>query len=335
MTGQMWPIQGASKAKRILWGSPQNHVSWAYMKMLRETDKTMRVHDVNPYVEVYQFGEGFYGLFNQNCDGAGDVWMYVVIGPEKALVVDTAFGLGNLRGLIDELTGGMEILVVNTHLGPDHSFGNVHFDTVYCHEYEVENIKGRVKPGAWDYLFDENGDNIWLQFDRKDLPEYREYELIGVPDGHVFNLGDDYDIEVVWTGGHAAGHAMFLDKKGRRLFAGDDICSDVIGCGGGPREGMFYNEYRNLQTYRDCLEKLVTRLDEFDYLFPGHFMVNLENHLLVDVLEALNAVVSNPEDYDYKIEDAAGGGEARARMHKYVKGFGTIAYSANGVYPPK
>ena len=79
----MLPIKGASKAKRIKWGSPQNQISWAYMKLLRENNKTMKVYDINPYIEVYQFRDNMYGLFNQNCDGAGDVWQYLIIGPEK------------------------------------------------------------------------------------------------------------------------------------------------------------------------------------------------------------------------------------------------------------
>jgi hypothetical protein len=45
----------------------------------------------------------------------GAPWMYLVIGHEKALLVDTSFGLGNLKGLVDEITGAMEVIVVNTH----------------------------------------------------------------------------------------------------------------------------------------------------------------------------------------------------------------------------
>lgn len=333
---RMWPIHGQSRAKRIAWGAPQNQISWAYMKMLREGNATCRVYDCNPYVEVYQFRDNLYGLFNQNNDGAGDVWMYVLIGPEKAMVIDTACGLGNQRALVEELVGGKPYIVVNTHLGPDHSYGNVHYDRVYCHEYEVENIKSRVKPGMFDYLFDENGAPVWLEFDRADLPEYRDYDLIGVPDGHVFHLGEDYDVELVWTAGHAAGHAMYLDKKGRMLFAGDDVCSDVIGCGPGPREGMYYQQYANIQTYRERLEKLCQRLDEFDYIFPGHFMVNLENALLPDILKTLNAVLKDPEHCDYKLESVGGmGGGKKVRYHKFVKGFGTVAYSPGGVYRPE
>lgn len=334
MTNRMPPIHGQSKAKRIKWGDPQNQTSWAYMKMLREGDKTCRVYEENPYVEVYRLKDNLYGLFNQNNDGAGDVWMYVLIGPEKAMVIDTACGLGDQRRLIDRLTGGKELIVVNTHLGPDHSFGNCRYDTVYCHEYEVENIQGRVKPGMFDFLFDEQGKLKWLEFDPKDLPEYRDYALIGVSNHTVFNLGEDYDVELIWTGGHAAGHAMYLDKKGRVLFAGDDVCSDVIGCGPGPRAGMFYQQYANVETYRDNLTELVSRLDEFDYIYPGHFMIHLENDLLVNILKALNGILEKPEG-DYREKRVGGTGIPETRCYKFIEGFGTVGYKPSGVFRPK
>ena len=328
MTGEMWPINGASKAKRIKWGSPQNQISWAYMKMLREGNKTMKVYDINPYIEVYQFYDNLYGLFNQNCDGAGDVWMWLIIGPKKAMLIDTACGLGDMKGLVHKITGGMPLIVANTHGHPDHARGNCRFDKVYCHESLVPNLKTQDEH-MWDNLFDASGKNIWLEFDRKDLPAFRKYEIAGVPDGYTFNLGGDYEVELVFTGGHAPQHAMFLDKKGRYLFAGDDVCSDVTGCGNG-------GQYANLTTYRDCLAKLVARLDEFDYIFPGHFMVNLENHLLVNFLETLNEAISNPDSYDYKVEHINGSnGTKNERMHKFIKGFSTIAYTKNGIYPPK
>mgnify|MGYP000512569748 CR=1 FL=1 len=87
MLREMTPIQGLSKAKRLSWFGPQNLVSYTYMKRLREHDDTRRVYDCDPYVEVYQFRGNLYGLFVPNCDGAGDVWQWLTIGPEKCLLV--------------------------------------------------------------------------------------------------------------------------------------------------------------------------------------------------------------------------------------------------------
>ncbi|MCK7536436.1 MAG: hypothetical protein MZV63_38400 [Marinilabiliales bacterium] len=137
----------------------------------------------------------------------------------------------------------------------------------------------------------------------KTCPQFKKYEIVGVTDGHTFNLGGDYEVELVFTGGHAAGHAAYLDKKGRNLFTGDNICSDVSGCGSvniikpGP-----YGENTSLKAYRDNVQRLVNRMGEYDYIFPQHFMNDIENNLMPKILEACDAILANPEKPDYTIE---------------------------------
>jgi hypothetical protein len=64
-------------------------------------------------------------------------------------------------------------------------------------------------------------------------------------------------------------------------------------------------------------------------------MVNLENHLMFSLLETVNAVINDPNCYDYKITHiSGGGGPGRVRMHKFIRGFSTIAYTESGVYVP-
>ena len=109
-----------------------NYISWAFLKQLREHHDTRKVYDINPYVEVFQFEKNFYGLYTHNIDGKGDVWMYVIVGPEKAMLIDTAYGLGDLEELVNEITGNLPLIVVNTHTGPDHCLGNFRFKTIYC-----------------------------------------------------------------------------------------------------------------------------------------------------------------------------------------------------------
>ena len=323
MRGQMWPIEGLSKARRIKWDAPQNQISWAYMKELREHDKTRRVYGVNPYIEVYQFRDNLYSLFHPNCDGMGDVWMHLIVGPEKAMLIDTGYGLGDLKGLVDEITGGKEVIVVNTHDHFDHAYGNCRFGRVYCHEYLVPYLETQHEH-MWDYLFDAFGNNIWLDFDRKDLPVFQKYEILGVPDGTTWDLGGGYEVELIFTGGHAAGHAAYLDKHDRILFTGDNICSDVSGCGSVniTRGNGPYQECTQLSFYRDRVKLLVDRMDEYDYIFPQHFMLNLENNLMPNILEALDDILADPANCDYKIESW---GKDRTvkneRFFKFVKGF--------------
>ena len=328
---QMYPIQGLSKARRLKWDSPQNVISWAYMKELREHDKTRRVYDVDPYIEVYQFRDNLYSLFHPNCDGKGDVWMHLIVGPERALLIDTGYGLGDIRGLADLITGGKELIVVNTHDHFDHAYGNCRFEKVYCHEYLVPYLEMQ-HAHIWDYLFDEFGDNIWLDFDRKDLPVFKKYEIVGVPDGYTWDLGDGYEVELIFTGGHAAGHAAYLDKHNRILFPGDNICSDISGCGSvgdcvrpGP-----HSECQQLAFYRERVKLLVDRMDEYDYIFPSHLMLNIENNLMPNILSALDEILADPGACDYKIETWSkfpGPGQKNTRYFKYIKGFSVIGYN--------
>lgn len=324
---QMWPIKSGLKSKRIKFEALQNQISWAYMKELREHNKTRKIYDINPYVEVYQFRDNLYELFTENCDGMGDVYMHLIVGPEKAMLIDTAYGLGDIKGLVDKITGGKPLIVVNTHEHFDHAYGNCRFDKVYCHEYLVPYLKNQNEH-MWDYLFDEYGNNIWLEFDRKDLPVFKKYEIAGVPDGHKFNLGGDYEVELIFTGGHSAGHAAFLDKKNRILFPGDNICSDVSGCGSvnitkvGP-----HAENTSLKVYRDNVNRLVNRMDEYDYIFPNHFMVDIENNLMLNVLAACDSILANPENFDYKIEKwGKNSTEPSVRYFKFIKNFSVIGY---------
>jgi glyoxylase-like metal-dependent hydrolase (beta-lactamase superfamily II) len=131
------------------------------------------------------------------------------------------------------------------------------------------------------------------------------------------------------------GHASYLDKKNRILYAGDDVSSDVSGSGPGPDPATPNGQFANLTVYRDQLTRLVAHCDEYDYLFPGHFIVNLENSVLICMLETLNEIIANPEGYDYKTESMSGRGVKQERMYRFVKGFGTVAYTQNDIYPSR
>ena len=91
-------------------------------------------------------------------DESSYVWSYLIVGPEKALQIDSSFGLGNLKGLIDEITGGKPIIVGNTHCSCDHSFGNSQFDKAYGYKDLADDMNWKQDPGIWDYLVDENGE---------------------------------------------------------------------------------------------------------------------------------------------------------------------------------
>jgi glyoxylase-like metal-dependent hydrolase (beta-lactamase superfamily II) len=331
MDGCNWPIESGIKSKRIKWISPPDQITWAWYKELRENNKTKKIYDIDPYVEVYQFLNNVYGLFTENADGMGDVWMYLIVGPEKAMLIDTSYGIGDLKGLVDQITGGKPLYVVNTHGHYDHAYGDCRFDRVYCHKYEVPRISSQDEH-IWDYLFDENGNNIWLEFDKKDLPVFKKFEVIGCEDGHIFNLGGDYEIEMIWLPGHAPGHATYLDKKNRVLFTGDGACYDRIGLGvdDGPNPKQpYFPEVCNVKSYRPQLAKIVERLGEFDYVYPQHGIVRLEKCILPNILKACDEILANPDSYDRMLCWTNSVGVQISYRMKCIDGYGAVGFNKN------
>lgn len=313
------------KSHRLKSREPIDQRCQAFMKELRERHKGKMIYSVNPYAEVYPVREGVYAIFTESLDGAGDVWSYLITGEKRAMLVDTGFGVGDLKGLCGLLCGDRELIVVNTHPHIDHAYGNCQFERVFCHEYAVPRLKQMHRPDAWDHLFDETGKPIWAYFDRADIVPFQDYEIIGVPDGYTFDLGNDHQVELIFTAGHSSGHCMFLDKKKRLLFAGDDVISMRIQIGG-PMPDDPFGDYATVRKYQQQMKRLAGRKDEFDSVFPGHFVFDLENYVVEDLAAAAGEIINDPSSYDYEEDVDTPRGPVH-RFQKFVPGLGTLAYT--------
>lgn len=312
------------KSKVLMEREPVESLSKAWMRELRQYNNTKKVYDVNPYAEVYQFRGNVYGILTDSADGMGAPWIYLIVGPERGMLIDTGFGIGNLKGLVKELIGDKPYDVVNTHAHFDHCYGNCQFDRVYCHEYEAPYLESKRNPHIWDYLFDEKGNNIWCAFDKEDIITFQEYKICPCPDGYCFQLGQGYEVELIFLGGHSAGHAAYLDKRNRILFCGDDFISMRVGIGG-PKPNMPYGEYATIPAFCKEVEKLAGRVAEFDSLFPGHFILDIESSTVLEMLKVLKRIEKDPDDFDYEEKNHKG----VLTRFCFVKGLGTLAYNQN------
>lgn len=320
-------VKSNIKGKKVLehWREPENPIRYAFAKLLRERDKTKRVYDVDPFVEVYDLREDIIGIYTESLDGMGDSWIFLINGPEKALLIDTSFGLGDLKGLVHELIGNKPYYVANTHSHFDHAYGNYQFDRVYCHEYEAPKLLANMNDKVWDYLFDENGNGKWYDFKREDLCKFKEYEVVGVPDGYTFDLGGGHEVELVFLPGHSDGHCGFLDKKNRIFFPGDDCCVGAIGIGRQPNTP--YNKYATVEAFYKELQKITARVSEYDSLFPSHGPVETGPVMLFSAMEACKAVLDDPSCYDMRKESPRG-----IQFGKMIFESGYLSYGKNSVY---
>lgn len=339
------PIHSELKSRRIVW-EPEKPVRWSFMKVLRETSTLKEFYpDINPYTEAYKVRDNTWALYNDSFDGAGDVWMYLIDGPEKAMLVDDSFGIGDLKGLIRKLIGDKELIVVNTHAHFDHCYGNAQFDKVYCHEYEVPDIQSKNNPNIWDYLFNQTdhdlnvwgetihpGEPVYTHFDRKDViidldhkENYKPYEVVGVKDGYMFDLGGGYEVEAVLLPGHTPGMCGFYDHHNRTLF-----CGDCTGMSGRPA-GTPFGEYATVEGMHDQLVKLKPRFAEMSGVFPGHGMLDQSPVIMQYLLDTTERILKDPENYDKKQEFERNGKHTVSYV-KLIEQWSSVRYSPNRVY---
>lgn len=285
----------------------QLHRLWADGKAWRPKDY--------PLAEVFETVPGVYSIFGRSPGAGGDAWTHLIIGEERAMVVDTGFGIGDLRGLIESLTD-KSYDVFNTHFHGDHTFGNVQFDRVYIHRYDLEPLQKMLTPTAREGFVPDEGEFYTL----KDIPPFKPYEVLPVDEGYTFDLGGGETLEVVHLPGHTAGGAALLDHKKRILFSGDAICGTPTFIFGALPAGE-YQDYYTVHAFRDALEKLAKRVGEFDVLYPGHNYLGVPNEIVPQELQVCESILANPDQYDDML-----GSIGRTGMVRQI-GWGSVAYS--------
>ncbi len=165
--------------------------------------------------------------------GWGYCLSYLLIGEEKALLIDTGFGIADLKSYVEDLTD-LPLMVVNSHVHPDHSGGNRQFDTIYIGEHEWDSKKGFIFP-------------IETVPGKKGCPEVENggaYRFETLSDEQVIELGNR-PVTVYHVPGHTKGSIVFYDQKTTNLFSGDAIVKRI-----------FYGAGVPLSLYRAALIKL-------------------------------------------------------------------------------
>lgn len=147
----------------------------------------------------------------------GNVFMELLLGGEKALLIDTGYGFGDLKKAIRRITD-LPLIIVNTHAHPDHTCGNWQFDEpVWIHARDLENCSLYNTPEARLTAMPKEKPDDFLE---KEYLQGGTGHLTAAKEGQVFDLGG-LELEVVELPGHTGGSIGLMDRAGRRLFVGD------------------------------------------------------------------------------------------------------------------
>ena len=254
-------------------------------------EKEHKVYDVDPYVMVFE-DEDVPGVFHIYYDAhskGASAWMHLIVGQERALLIDTAFGIGDLRGLVETLTD-KPVDVVNTHFHGDHSAGNGQFETIFIHKYDIpylemsEKAENRLLPAPGTYR-------------EEDIIPLRSAKHVAMEDGFVFCLGEGHEVEVIHMPGHAAGGCMLLDRKYNLLFSGDAVVFTptlIIGRFPAP----YYPEYLTVTAFRDALKKALPRCQNVKKLYTGHSVQGISPVYLTDMINCCEKIIAHPDQYE-------------------------------------
>jgi glyoxylase-like metal-dependent hydrolase (beta-lactamase superfamily II) len=215
-------------------------------------------------------------LLNDNNEATG----YVVVGNEKAVLIDTMNGYENVKTIVESITD-LPFVVVNTHGHCDHVGGNIFVKEAYIHPGDLPLAKEHIK-----YITESER---YKNSPEKPVPA--EWKFI-LP-GDVVDLGDN-KLEVYGVPGHTKGCICLLDRKHRILFSGDGII---------PHIWMQLDESLPLQELINSIQKLDKIKGEYDMILAGHSRapesVDLPEQLKAAVQEILDGKTEEDKDYKY------------------------------------
>lgn len=179
-----------------------------------------RVPVAGDWFEIYRIQPDLYAIYEPG--HFQEVISYLITGREKALLVDTGLGMGNIRQVVEQLTS-LPVVVMNTHTHFDHIGGNALFDTVYAPDHPearrrlsagatAAELAGEVTEGAnarpWPQGFDPAHYTI------------TPCSFTPAPEGTVFDLGG-WKLRVIDTPGHSPDSIMLAEDDRKLLFTGD------------------------------------------------------------------------------------------------------------------
>lgn len=207
---------------------------------------------MNKFYEVTDIGNRTY-LINEHLST-----MFVLLGEKQALVIDCGTGIGDFKGVVDQLTEGLPYKVAMTHSHVDHIGGRRQFSDVYVsttdipYIHEVSTLYRKVYADANALM----GNDVK---GRKILPTRHEPAVHSIEEGTVFDLGGR-TIRVVATPGHTVGSVSYLDETNHTIYIGD-VSNDLI--------FMWLPHCTTIDGMIETMEKLDTT-EGFDTVWASH-----------------------------------------------------------------
>ena len=224
--------------------------------------------------------------------------MYLLVGAERALLIDCGMGIGDLKGAVKMITD-KPLAVVISHGHIDHTGNARQFPEIWLNPADqganipedlewrrddVRHIAHRQKDciGAPYTMFHLYPYDLYTDLREPQEPMPVIHDLL---DGMQFDLGGGRVVTAYACPGHTPGEMVFLDSATRTLFAGDALNYN-LGIGAVPAE-----------TTLKALRRIRDMGDQYDGIYNGHHDFRalgapLDEDCLPTVIEMLEDIVT-------------------------------------------
>lgn len=211
---------------------------------------------------------------------------YLVEGEEKALLIDTCWGLGNLAELVRSITS-LPVKVVITHGHPDHVCGAFQFSDLYISKEDESLLNAFYNKQTRKQLIENRfKDQYSADFSKEKWINAELGNVSTIKEGDVFELGKR-DLKVIAVPGHTQGSICLLDIENELLFAGDSIQTAPV--------LMHLDTSLPLSIYFDSLVHVCSFEEAYDKILPGHGETLLDKSILNELIDGVSEILEGKQ----------------------------------------
>lgn len=212
------------------------------------------------------------------------VCVYLVEGEKKAALIDTGFGVGDLKSYVETLTDKpYSVLLSHGHV--DHASGAGQFDEVYLNlrDWDLEKRHCTMEYRIWNI---ENGPGNSLEpvAITDYIPVYKG-KYLNIDEGMDIDLGE-VTIKPVAVPGHTQGTLFFVIPEDRIAIFGD-------GCG--EHTAVLLEESTTIKEYRNSLIHLQKYQNMYDTVLRNHGTYTSAKQILEDTIELCGDIIDRKD----------------------------------------
>ncbi len=214
-------------------------------------------------------------------------FLYLVTGDEKAVLLDTGDGFGDLRSYVESLTD-LPVTVILTHGHLDHACGAIHFKDcdIWMNPDDAPVYEAHTKIEYRRKFHEKKPEVSSIPLTDYD-PAYTG-ELLSLHDGQRFDLGNVH-ITMVSVKGHTPGMMCALIEEDRVMLFGD-ACGVFV---------LLFDEYSStVSEYRESLLHLKKYEDRYDRIIRNHGTGESPKELLDNVIECCDLILAGKDDHE-------------------------------------